>query len=255
MEYQQSANYQQSMNNLPTASEKMQLWSQAAPYMTDSGYTTQAPSISSIDAFLNDEQMDTVPLIPQQIPSRPDWEYNNNNNAKINVAPPQLAQPSTQPPSMTQIDDTKITSLNTTNRQQLITTAPQSQNVTIKNEMQQPIEESDNALQNWMNYQDNSEMALKAIPDLIKLLNDDDLLIVSQAAILVNQMSKKKNACLALIESNDCVTSLVNCLANDTNIETAKNVVGTFYNISLYPQGINRIINSNAIQALVNLLT
>ena len=57
MDYQQSANYQQSINNLPSSSsnEKTLLWSQ--PYI-DSGYNTSAPSISSIDAFLNEEQMD-----------------------------------------------------------------------------------------------------------------------------------------------------------------------------------------------------
>ncbi len=120
---------------------------------------------------------------------------------------------------------------------------------------QQQCELSENALENWMNYQDNSEMAIKAIPDLIKLLNDEDHVVVNQAAMLVNQMSRKKTSCLALIESSNCVSSLVNCLmAADVNIETAKNVVGTFYNISMYKQGIQSIINSNAIQPLVNLL-
>lgn len=218
MEYQQqhqqqNGTYQQSINNLPSSSsnEKTLLWSQ--PYI-DSGYNTSAPSISSIDAFLNEEQMDTN-LQQQQQQQQQIWNFPNNN---IKVGPPSV-------------------------------------NVEI-NEQKQQIEpvESDNALQNWMNYQDNNETTLKAIPELIKLLNDEDLVVVGQAAMLVNQMSKKKNSCLALIDTPDCLFSLVNCLANDRNIETAKHVVATFYNISMYPKGINSIIQSNAIQALVNLL-
>ena len=221
MDYQQHQNgsYQQSINNLPSSSsnEKTLLWSQ--PYI-DSGYNTSAPSISSIDAFLNEEQMDTnniQPILQQQ--QQQNWNFPQNN---IKVGPPSIE----------------------------IVEQKKQQQQQLTNE---PIE-SDNALQNWMNYQDNNETTLKAIPELIKLLNDEDLVVVGQAAMLVNQMSKKKNSCLALIDTPDCLFSLVNCLANDRNIETAKHVVATFYNISMYPQGINSIIKSNAIQALVNLL-
>ena len=211
LQHQQNGSYQQSIGNLPSSSsnEKTLLWSQ--PYI-DSGYNTSAPSISSIDAFLNeDQQMDTN-----------NWNFPQVSTNNIKIGP--------QAPL---IDDQK---------------QPQQQ------QKIEPSVDSDNALQNWMNYQDNNETTLKAIPELIKLLNDEDLVVVGQAAMLVNQMSKKKNSCLALIETPDCLFSLVNCLANDRNIETAKHVVATFYNISMYPQGINSIIQSNAIQALVNLL-
>jgi hypothetical protein len=224
MDYQQSSNYQQSINNLPSSSsnEKTLLWSQ--PYI-DSGYNTSAPSISSIDAFLNEEQMDTT--IQQQQQQQQNWNFPK-------VCPPQIEQ---NPQMLMPPNDQKNKSIAQQQQQQVV----------------EPVE-SDNALQNWMNYQDNNEMTLKAIPELIKLLNDEDLVVVGQAAMLVNQMSKKKNSCVALIETPDSLFSLVNCLANDRNIETAKHVVATFYNISMYPQGIQSIINANAIQALVNLL-
>lgn len=118
-------------------------------------------------------------------------------------------------------------------------------------------DESDSAIQNWMNYKDNTEMAIKAIPEMVKLLNDEDHVIVGQAAALVHAMSKRKDACLALVDSShDIVTSLVTCLmAHDATPDLAKNVVGTFYNLSLHSQGIKAILGANGIQPLINLLT
>lgn len=52
----------QSGLNLPDASsssEKALMWS-TTQYGMESGYSTMAPSISSIDAFLNNEQMDST---------------------------------------------------------------------------------------------------------------------------------------------------------------------------------------------------
>ena len=48
------------------------------------------------------------------------------------------------------------------------------------------------AVVNLINYQDDADLATRAIPELIKLLNDEDQVVVSQAAMMVHQLSKKE---------------------------------------------------------------
>ena len=45
------------------------------------------------------------------------------------------------------------------------------------------------AVVNLINYQDDTDLATRAIPELIKLLNDEDQLVVSQAAMMGHQLS------------------------------------------------------------------
>jgi len=117
-------------------------------------------------------------------------------------------------------------------------------------------DDSDNAVANWMNYQDNSEMALKAIPELLKLITDEDLIVVQQAAILFNQMSRNEGPRMALIQTNNAVQCLVNCLNTTADIETARSLVGTLYSVSTQkPAGVQAIINSNALNTLVKMLS
>jgi len=107
-----------------------------------------------------------------------------------------------------------------------------------------------------MNYQDNSEMALKAIPELLKLITDEDLIVVQQAAILFNQMSRNEGPRMALIQTSNAVQCLVNCLNTTADIETARSLVGTLYSVSTQkPAGVQAIINSNALNTLVKMLS
>lgn len=57
------------------------------------------------------------------------------------------------------------------------------------------------AVVNLINYQDNAELATWAIPELIKLLNDEDQVVVSQAAVMVYQLSNREAALLAILNS------------------------------------------------------
>lgn len=57
------------------------------------------------------------------------------------------------------------------------------------------------AVVNLINYQDNAELATWAIPELIKLLNDEDQVVVSQAAVMVYQLSNRDAALHAIINS------------------------------------------------------
>lgn len=224
MDYQQ----QQQFGNLPAgSSEKMLLWAQPTQYMADSGYTTQAPSISSIDAFLNEDQMDSTLNATQ--PSVMQHQQMQQQQPQHQV------QQVKQEPIMHQLQPP------------------------MQQQQQQPLQAAHIQHENetnldWMNSQDHMEAAIKAIPDLVVYLRDEDYAVVSQTAMIVNQMSRKKTSCLALIDNENIIQSLVHCLSTDINAETAKNVVGSLYNISMHKKGINNIIQNNAIQALMNLL-
>ena len=49
--------------------------------------------------------------------------------------------------------------------------------------------------------QDDADLATRAIPELIKLLNDEDQVVVSQAAMMVHQLSKKEASRHAIMNS------------------------------------------------------
>ena len=252
MDYQQHYGVQQqqqhhqmglSLPDASSSSEKALMWG-STQYMTESGYSTQAPSISgSIDPFGNNDQldstmscnnMDTTASIATTIaPANADWNYNNNK-----MAPPQQQQPATayqQPAPVVK------------EQQQQQQAAPAAAAA--------EAEDSDNAVANWMNYQDNSEMALKAIPELLKLITDEDLIVVQQAAILFNQMSRNEGPRMALIQTNNAVQCLVDCLNTTADLETARSLVGTLYSVSTQkPAGVQAIINSKALNTLVKML-
>lgn len=210
-----------------TSSEKALMWSNTQ-YMTESGYSTQAPSISSIDAFLNNEQMDNT-------------ISNMDTNASVSSSVPATVMPSV--PSDWHKETIPV--------QQQQPPVP----VVAAVQQQQQEDDNDNAVANWMNYQDNSEMALKAIPELLKLITDEDLIVVQQAAILFNQMSRNEGPRMALIQTNNAVQCLVDCLNTTADLETARSLVGTLYSVSTQkPAGVQAIINSKALATLVKML-
>lgn len=213
-----------------SSSEKALMWSNTQ-YMSESGYSTQAPSISSIDAFLNNEQMDSTMHNLDSTSS----VANTNNAPTIEWNGPATAVPAQQPAVTATVSAPAAAAAATA------TAAAQ---------------ENDNAVANWINYQDNSEMALKAIPDLLKLLIDEDLVVVQQAAILLNQMSRMEAPRMGLIQTNNAVQCLVDCLNTTADLETARSLVGALYGVSTQkPQGVQAIINSKALQPLVKMLS
>jgi len=59
--------------------------------------------------------------------------------------------------------------------------------------LSEPSQMLKHAVVNLINYQDDADLATRAIPELIKLLNDEDQVVVSQAAMMVHQLSKKRS--------------------------------------------------------------
>jgi catenin beta 1 len=214
----------QSGLNLPDASsssEKALMWS-TTQYGMESGYSTMAPSISSIDAFLNNEQMDSTMSTMESTTTT--TITTPAEQTSVIVIPPETSAAAAAPPPPPL--------------------------------MVEPEDEETNAVANWINYQDNSEMALKAIPDLLKLLIDEDLVVVQQASILLNQMSRIEGPRLGLIQTSNAVQCLVDCLNTTADLETARSLVGTLYGVSTQkPTGTQAIINSKALQPLVKMLS
>merc|ERR1719300_224975 len=111
------------------------------------------------------------------------------------------------------------------------------------------------AVVNLINYQDDADLATRAIPELIKLLNDEDQVVVSQAAMMVHQLSKKEASRHAIMNSPQMVAALVRAISNTNDPESTKGAVGTLHNLSMHKQGLLAIFKSGGIPALVKLLS
>merc|ERR1711910_319679 len=111
------------------------------------------------------------------------------------------------------------------------------------------------AVVNLINYQDDADLATRAIPELIKLLNDEDQVVVSQAAMMVHQLSKKEASRHAIMNSPQMVAALVKALSNSSDLESTKGAIGTLHNLSMHRQGLLAIFKSGGINALVKLLS
>merc|ERR1719510_598940 len=111
------------------------------------------------------------------------------------------------------------------------------------------------AVVNLINYQDDADLATRAIPELIKLLNDEDQVVVSQAAMMVHQLSKKEASRHAIMNSPQMVAALVKALSNSSDLESTKGAIGTLHNLSHHRQGLLAIFKSGGINALVKLLS
>ncbi len=119
----------------------------------------------------------------------------------------------------------------------------------------EPSQMLKHAVVNLINYQDDADLATRAIPELIKLLNDEDQVVVSQAAMMVHQLSKKEASRHAIMNSPQMVAALVKALSNTSDLESTKGAVGTLHNLSHHRQGLLAIFKSGGIPALVKLLS
>jgi len=119
----------------------------------------------------------------------------------------------------------------------------------------EPSQMLKHAVVNLINYQDDADLATRAIPELIKLLNDEDQVVVSQAAMMVHQLSKKEAARHAIMNNPQMIAALVKAISTTNDLETTKGAVGTLHNLSHHRQGLLAIFKSGGIPALVKLLS
>ncbi|XP_071493354.1 catenin beta [Diadema antillarum] len=121
--------------------------------------------------------------------------------------------------------------------------------------LSEPSQMLKHAVVNLINYQDDADLATRAIPELTKLLNDDDLVVVNQAAMMVHQLSKKEASRHAIMNSPQMVAALVRAMSNSNDAETTRCAAGTLHNLSHHRAGLLQIFKSGGIPALVKLLS
>uniref|UniRef100_UPI00358E6464 catenin beta-1-like isoform X2 n=1 Tax=Myxine glutinosa TaxID=7769 RepID=UPI00358E6464 len=112
-----------------------------------------------------------------------------------------------------------------------------------------------NSMGNILDYQDDVDLTIRAIPEFIKLLGDENQVVVSQAAQMVHQLSRKETAWHSMMESPQLVAALVHTLQTTTDIDTARYTAGTLHNLSHHHKGLLAIFKAGGIPVLVKSLS
>uniref|UniRef100_A0A8C9T4E3 Junction plakoglobin n=1 Tax=Scleropages formosus TaxID=113540 RepID=A0A8C9T4E3_SCLFO len=111
------------------------------------------------------------------------------------------------------------------------------------------------AIMHLINYQDDAELATRAVPELTKLLNDDDQVVVNKAAMIVNQLTRKDASRKVLMQSPQMVAAVVRTMQNTNDMETARCTASILHNLSHQREGLLAIFKSGGIPALVRMLS
>lgn len=254
MSYQMSSNQSrpmshgnyQGLGDLPMGSAKEQtlMWQQNS-YLGDSGIhsgaVTQAPSLSGKeddemegDQLMFDLDQGFAQGFTQDQVDEMNQQLNHTRSQRVRAAMfPETLEEGIEIPS-TQYDPAQPTAVQ---------------------RLAEPSQMLKHAVVNLINYQDDADLATRAIPELIKLLNDEDQVVVSKAAMVVHQLSKKEASRHAIMNSSQMVAALVRAISNSDDLESTKAAVGTLHNLSHHRQGLLAIFKSGGIPALVKLLS
>uniref|UniRef100_A0A8C1W9L2 Junction plakoglobin a n=1 Tax=Cyprinus carpio TaxID=7962 RepID=A0A8C1W9L2_CYPCA len=115
----------------------------------------------------------------------------------------------------------------------------------------EPSQQLKAAIIHLINYQDDAELATRAIPELTKLLNDEDQVVVNKAAMIVNQLTRKEASRRALMQSPQMVAAVVRAMQNTSDMETTRATASILHNLSHQREGLLAIFKSGGIPALV----
>lgn len=221
--------------------EQTLMWQQQNSYI-DSGIQTQAPSLSGHSVVDDEMDNDQSLMYDQGFPQ-------NFTQDQVDDMNQQLSQTRSQRVRAAMFPETLDEGI------EIISTQFDSQQPTTVQRLAEPSQMLKHAVVNLINYQDDADLATRAIPELIKLLNDEDQVVVSQAAMMVHQLSKKEASRHAIMNSPQMVAALVRAISNSNDLETTKGAVGTLHNLSHHRQGLLAIFKSGGIPALVKLLS
>ncbi len=142
-----------------------------------------------------------------------------------------------------------------------VTTQNGSISTTLKHtavqRLAQPSQMLKTAIVHLINYQEDAEITAKAIPELIKLLSDDDRHTVIKTLNLIQQLSRKDASRFALTSSQALINSLINLISNTNDLDLQRLAAGSLNNISNHnnKQGLLAVFKSGGIPALVKLLS
>ncbi|EFA10737.2 armadillo segment polarity protein isoform X1 [Tribolium castaneum] len=224
---------------MPPAKEQTLMWQQNS-YMGDSGIhsgaATQVPSLSG-----KEEDMDLFDLDQGYSQGFTQDQVDEMNN-QLNQTRSQRVRAAMFPETLDEGIEIPSTQFDPSHQ-------------TAVQRLSEPSQMLKHAVVNLINYQDDADLATRAIPELIKLLNDEDQVVVSQAAMMVHQLSKKEASRHAIMNSPQMVAALVRAISNSNDLETTKGAVGTLHKLSHHRQGLLAIFKSGGIPALVKLLS
>lgn len=119
----------------------------------------------------------------------------------------------------------------------------------------EPAQMLKQAIVKIINYQDDAEVANKAIPELIKLLKDPDEDVKVQAAFIAHQMSRKEASRYPMLQHREMVPTIVNAMMNSTDPRAHKDLSATLRNFSHHKPGLVCIFKNGGIPALLRMLT
>lgn len=221
------------------------MWQQNS-YMIDSGIHSGAPTaVPSLSGKEIEDEMESDPLMFDL-----DSGYAQNfTQDQVDDMNQQLSQTRSQRVRAAMFPETLEEGI------EIPSTQFDTQQPTAVQRLAEPSQMLKHAVVNLINYQDDADLATRAIPELIKLLNDEDQVVVSQAAMMVHQLSKKEASRHVIMNSPQMVAALVRAISNSNDLETTKGAVGTLHNLSHHRQGLLAIFKSGGIPALVKLLS
>ncbi|XP_042077527.1 junction plakoglobin a [Haplochromis burtoni] len=137
----------------------------------------------------------------------------------------------------------------------ILSTQTDPSQMTNVQRLAEPSQMLKTAIIHLINYQDDAELATRAMPELTKLLNDEDQVVVSKAAQIVNQLTRKEASRRALMQSPQMVAAVVRAMQNTSDMETAKATASILHNLSHQREGLLSIFKSGGIPALVRMLS
>ncbi|XP_076146831.1 junction plakoglobin a-like isoform X1 [Alosa pseudoharengus] len=137
----------------------------------------------------------------------------------------------------------------------ILSTQTEGTHMTNVQRLAEPSQLLKAAIVHLINYQDDAELASRAIPELTKLLNDDDQAVVGKAAQIVNQLTRKEASRRALMQSPQMVAAVVRAMQNTSDMETARATASILHNLSHQREGLLAIFKSGGIPALVRMLS
>lgn len=114
------------------------------------------------------------------------------------------------------------------------------------------------ALANLVEYQADAEHTMRAVPEMVRLLQDDDRLNVAlKAAAFVNQLSQKDAPRVAMSQSPQLISAIISQLnsCQPNEVDLMHHLINALHNICTEVTGVQLTFNSGGIPALVRLLS
>jgi catenin beta 1 len=121
----------------------------------------------------------------------------------------------------------------------------------------QPTQQLKTAILHLINYQEDADVTIKAIPELLKLLADEDKSVVIKTLKLIEQLSRKDASRFALASSQQLINALISLILNTNDLELHNSCAIILNNLSHHnnKQALVCIFKSGGIPALIKLLS